>query len=236
MALRDDLSNDVSAILSKEWNVRKGLVVPITNDVALTGQAVRLRAAMLYADLADSTELATRYDWRVAARVFKCFLRCCSRLIRARGGNIRSFDGDRVMGIFLGNEKNTLAAQCALQINYAFTEVIKPKLEAKYPRIRSGPYELAHCVGVDTGEVIAVRGGVVNNNDLVWVGRAPNVAAKLSALRQSPYHSFITPAVYIGMSDCARYSPDGRLMWSKWSWDEVEGIKEIYGSTWWMLP
>lgn len=236
MALRDDLAYDVSSILSEEWTVRKGRVVPFTNDIALGGGAVRLRATMLYADLADSTELAMQYDWRVAARVFKCFLRCCSRLIRARGGEIRSFDGDRVMGIFLGENKNSLAAQCALQINYAFTELIKPKLEAKYPSIRGGPYELAHCVGVDTGDVMAVRGGVVNHNDIVWVGRAPNVAAKLSALRQSPFHSFITPAVYIEMSDDARYSPDGELMWSKWTWGEVEGIKEIYGSTWWMLP
>jgi adenylate cyclase len=236
MALRDDLDYDVTAILSKEWNVRKGLVVPFTNDIALGGGAVRLRATMLYADLADSTELAMQYDWRVAAKVFKCFLTCCSRLIRARGGEIRSFDGDRVMGIFIGQFKDTLAAQCALQINYAFTEVIKPKLEAKYTRIRSGPYQLAHGVGVDTGEVIAVRGGVVNHNDLVWVGRAPNVAAKLSALRESPFHSFITPAVYRAMDDNVRYDPGGELMWSKMTWGEVEGMKEIYGSTWWMLP
>lgn len=236
MALRDDLAYDVSSILSKEWNVRKGLVVPFTSDIALGGGAVRLRATMLYADLADSTELAMQYDWRVAARVFKCFLTCCSRLIRALGGEIRSFDGDRVMGIFLGEHKNTLAAQCALQINYVFTEVIKAKLEAKYPSIRSGPYELSHCVGVDTGEVMAVRGGVVNHNDIVWVGRAPNVAAKLSSLRHSPVHSFITPAVYRDMSEGIRYAPDGQLIWSKWNWDAVQGIKEIYGSPWRMLP
>ena len=227
MALRDDLAADVSAILSKEWSVRKGQVVPFTDDISLSGGAVKLRATMLYADLADSKELAMQYDWRVAARVFKCFLTCCSKIIKTRGGKIRSFDGDRVMGIFLGSDKNTRAGQCALQINYAFTEVIKPKLEVKYPRLRDGTYELAHCVGVDTSEVWAVRGGVVKNNDLVWVGRAPNVAAKLSALRESPYHSFITPAVYIDMGDDARYSPDNLLMWSKRSWGEVEGIREI---------
>jgi hypothetical protein len=55
-------------------------------------------------------ELAMQYDWRIAAKVFKCFLTCCSKLIRAGDRKIRSFDGDRVMGIFLGKHKNTLAA------------------------------------------------------------------------------------------------------------------------------
>lgn len=82
-----------------------------------------------------------------------------------------------------------------MNINYAFTEIIKRRLEAKYPQLGTD-YDLAHCVGVDTSEVLVVRGGVVNNNDLVWVGRAPNVAAKLSGLREPAYHSFITAAVY----------------------------------------
>jgi uridylate cyclase len=236
MALRDDLAYDVSDILSKEWTVRKGQVVPYTDDITLAGGAVKLQVTMLYADLADSTELAMQYDRRVSARVFKCFLTCCSRIISARSGEIRSFDGDRVMGIFLGKFKNTSAAQCALQINYAFTEIIKPKLEARYPKIKNGPYKLAHCVGVDTGEVLVVRGGVVKNSDLVWVGRAPNVAAKLSAIRHSPYHSFITPAVYRAMTDKSKYASDGQLLWSKKTWNEVAGMKEIYGSSWMMLP
>ena len=235
MALTDLLSNDVSAILSNNWNVRDGQVVPFSDQVTLAGGAVRLEATMLYADLADSTRLAMNYDRRVAARVFKAFLTCASRIIRARGGEIRSFDGDRVMGIFLGPSKETAAAHCALNINYAFSEIIKPRLEAKYSYFQDD-YELAQCVGVDTSEVLVVRGGVVNHNDLVWVGRAPNVAAKLSALRESPYHSFITAAVYHKLDDNLKISQDGSYVWEQRNWTEVEGINRIYRSQCWAQP
>jgi class 3 adenylate cyclase len=108
------------------------------------------------------------YDKRVAAKVFKSFLSCSSKLIRAEGSEIRSFDGDRVMGVFISGPKNTSAARCALKINYAFLKIIKPKLAAKYPSLATGSDKLAHCVGVDASEVLVVRGGVRNNNDLVW--------------------------------------------------------------------
>jgi class 3 adenylate cyclase len=235
MALIDELINDVSLVLSNNWNIRDGQVVPFSDQVRLAGGAVRLEATMLYADLADSTELAMRFDRRVAAKAFKSFLTCSSRIIRARGGEIRSFDGDRVMGIFLGPLKNTSAAKCALNINYAFTEIIKPRLEAKYSQLQTD-YKLAHCVGIDTSEVLAVRGGVVNNNDLVWVGRAPNVAAKLSGLREPPYHSFITAAVYNKVQENVKFSPDGSYMWEQRTWGAVDGVSKIYRSSWWWKP
>lgn len=104
MALAEDLEDEVDDILSQAWDIREGNVVPETESVALAGGAVKLDATMLYADLADSTKIAM-YDRRVAARLFKSFLTCCSRIIRLRDGYIRSFDGDRVMGVFVGNSK-----------------------------------------------------------------------------------------------------------------------------------
>jgi class 3 adenylate cyclase len=101
--------------------------VPDTSTVSLSDGAVKMRVTMLYADLADSTELASTQDARAVARIYKSFLACCSRLIGENGGQIRSFDGDRVMGVFVGSTKNTSAAKCALQINYVFTQIIKPK-------------------------------------------------------------------------------------------------------------
>ena len=75
---------------------------------------MKIAATMLYADLADSTALAM-WDRRVAARVCKAFLAFASRLIRASDGEVRSFDGDRVMGVFIGKTKNTSAVKCALK-------------------------------------------------------------------------------------------------------------------------
>jgi len=47
MALSDALMNDVSSILSNNWNIRDGQVVPFSDQVTLAGGAVRLNATML---------------------------------------------------------------------------------------------------------------------------------------------------------------------------------------------
>jgi adenylate cyclase len=235
MAVADDVAADVDSILAQTWEIRDGEVVPTTSDVALAGGGVRLDATMLYSDLADSTELAMNFDKRTAARLFKCFMAASSRIVRAEGGEIRSFDGDRVMAVFIGNSKNSSAARAALKINHAVLKIIKPKIEAKYPSLADAGWTIRHCTGVDTGEMLIVRGGIRNNNDLIWVGRAPNVAAKLSNLRTPPHYSYITPEVYSRLSADAK-STDGKNMWSEASWSEVAGVSKVYRSSWTWKP
>jgi adenylate cyclase len=233
MALLDDLKTDVDSVLAQTWDLRDGEVVPTSETVALAGGGVKLTATMLYADLADSTAIAM-WDRRIAARLCKAFLATSSRLIRSQGGEVRSFDGDRVMGVFLGNRKNTSAGKCALQINWVFQEIIRPKFEAKYEGFRNGKYGLAHCTGLDTSEVLVVRAGIRNNNDLIWVGSAPNVAAKLSGIREAPYFSFVTGAVYDRLADEAKLS-NGANMWEERAWSSGP-VKRIFRSSWKWTP
>jgi adenylate cyclase len=234
MSLLDDLRSDVEGVLSQAWDIRDGAVVPTTDTVALAGGGVKLTATMLYVDLADSTEIAM-WDRRVAARLCKAFLACCSRLIVAHQGDVRSFDGDRVMGVFLGNTKNTSATKCSLKINWAFRNVIKPKFAKRYPAIADGTYKLAHCTGIDTSEVLVVRAGIRNNNDLIWVGSAPNVAAKMSAFRDDPYFSFITGAVYDKLANDAKNSNKGESMWEERSLTSGP-VKRVFRSSWQWEP
>lgn len=119
------------------------------------------------------------------------------------------------MGVFVGDYKNTSAVKASLHINYVLSKIIKPKLESKYDVFKNGTHKLGHCVGIDTSEVLVIRSGIRNNNDLVWVGSAPNVAAKLSGLRDNPYNSWITGSVYDALHDEAKISKDGRAMWEK---------------------
>ncbi len=117
MALRDDVKTGIDAVLRPEWNTRNGSVVPQTEDISLANGAVKVDATYLYADMADSTGLAQGYhDW-AAAKVVRCYLNAAARIIRGRGGEIRGFDGDRVMGIFIGDSKNSDAAKAALNIS-----------------------------------------------------------------------------------------------------------------------
>jgi class 3 adenylate cyclase len=233
MALKDDLKNRVDSILSQTWNTRDGQVIPDSTDIALAGGAVKLDTTILYSDLADSTELAAKFDKRIAAKVYKTFLTCTTKIIRAEGGHIRSFDGDRVMGIFIGDNKNSSAAKCALKIKWAFDEIIRPKLLAKYEILRNGSFTLTYCSGIDTSSILAVRAGIRDSNDIVWVGRAPNIAAKLSGFRETSTHNtYITKDVYDRLSKDTKYS-DGKNMWENRTWRQpIDGVTELYRSSW----
>ena len=130
MAIDDDIKSEVDAILSTTWDVTDGTAVPATDDIKLQGGGRKLDVVMLYVDLADSTALVS-YNKQMAAKILKSFLSSCTRLIRHNGGHIRSFDGDRVMGVFIGDTKNSSAAKTALNIKWVFDEILKPKLKAQ---------------------------------------------------------------------------------------------------------
>lgn len=235
MGLKTELETRVSTILSTPWSIRDGTVVPSTDGVNLSNGAVKLEGVYLYADLADSTTLARDFDRRVAARVVRTYLHVMSRLVKHHGDEIRSFDGDRVMGIFIGDYKRTTAAKCCLQMRWAFTEIVRPKIEAKYPSLGAGGYTLEHSAGADLGEVLIVRAGVRGSNDLVSIGGAPNIAATLSDIRDLPYRSFITSGVYDKMAEEAK-TASGRAMWSSASIPIKGKTTAIYRSTWgWVI-
>lgn len=231
-----ELTTAIDSIVKTPWDLRAGQVIPETDDITLGNSGVTLEATVLYADLADSTELAL-FDQEIAAEVCKAYLVGTTRLIKAAGGEIRSFDGDRVMGVFMGKSKNTSAAKAALKINYFFTRVLEPAFLSFYGRLKDSPFRFAQSVGIDTGDVRAVRAGIRNSNDLVWVGRAPNIAAKLSSIREPDYSTYITEAVYNMLHDSAKLS-DGQNMWERRSWAKGEpyGTGTVYRSSWWMKP
>ncbi|MFD8288072.1 adenylate/guanylate cyclase domain-containing protein [Streptomyces lavendulae] len=224
-------------MVCSNWNSRKGNVVPETEDVSLSNGAVEVDAVYLYADLANSTSLAQDFTDTTAAKVIRAYLDATCRVIRARGGKIRSFDGDRVMAVFMGPTKNTDAAKCALQINYAVTKIVRPKAEANLSSLKTQGFEIKHCVGIDSGKALIVRGGVRGSNDLVSIGRAPNVAAKLSDVRNGNYHTYITRDVYNDMVDSVKTSKDGRSLWEGPYTREIGGKTiTVYRSSWtWSL-
>lgn len=236
MALSDDLANEVQKIISTTWDKRDGRKIPETEDFALAGGAVEIDATFLYADLADSSKMAKELDRRVTAKIIKSFLYCASKQIVSRGGKIVSFDGDRVMGVFYGESKNTSAAKCALHIKWA-VDRIRENFEANYVSVKNASFKIRHGVGVDTGAVLAVRGGVRGTNDLIWIGRAPNLAAKMSDFREHPYSSFITAAVFNTLNDESKYSvTDKKLMWERCSRSFLGDNIHLYRSSWYWKP
>lgn len=227
MGLKSDLESEVATIFRSRWSERNGDKVPEAEDLKLGNDAVTLKGTVLYADLADSTKLVDEQTKQFSAEIYKTFLHCAAKIIRAEGGTITAYDGDRIMAVFVGNLKNTPAARAALQINYAVQKIIIPAMKSVYTDSTFVPQ---HVVGIDTSDLFIARTGVRGANDLVWVGRAANYAAKLAALPET-YRTYITKDVYDGMKDEVKVSADGRPMWTKLIWTEFNK-STIYGSTW----
>lgn len=219
MSLKEELEKSVTDGLAQSWRIQTTESVPVTTDLTLLQGAQELvckslEATVLYVDLAESSLLATEFQRKTAAKVVRSFIFCMSKLIKDHGGEIRSFDGDRVLGIFVGPLKNSTAAKCALKMNWAMINILRPRLTTHFQSLRESGFEISHGVGIDTGSILAVRAGPKNDNDLVWIGRAPNLAAKLSDLRDSNYATFISDEVFKRLTDDLKFGGTNRtLMW-----------------------
>jgi class 3 adenylate cyclase len=179
MALKQDLEAVVKKVFSESWESRPGRVVPVPEDLGLGNDAVKLHATMLYADIADSTKLVDSSDSHFAAEVYRTYLTCAARIVKFNDGVITAYDGDRIMGVFIGDEKNSNAVKAAMQINTSVLKIVNPALAKQYP---GSSYRLRHVIGIDTSDLFVARIGARNDNDLVWVGRAANHAAKLASI------------------------------------------------------
>jgi class 3 adenylate cyclase len=231
MALKEELEGQVGLIFKSPWTTRDGEVVPAPADVKLGNDAVKLTGTVLYADLSQSTAMVLAKTPEFSAEIYKTFLHCCGKIIRAFNGSITAYDGDRIMAVYLGNYKNTNSVKTGLKIHSACRHIIQPALKQQYP---NSAFELKHTVGIDTSTLFVARTGVRGDNDLVWVGRAANWAAKLSDLPDT-HPTWITKAVYDVMTDEAKISKAGNNMWEQMTWSAMNNETIYRSSFWWTL-
>jgi class 3 adenylate cyclase len=231
MSLREDLESEVARILRGKWETRDGQVVPQSEDLKLGNDAVKLKGTVLYADMADSTSLVDNYKPHLAAEVYKTFLHCAAKIVRSEGGDVTAYDGDRLMGVFVGDSKNTSAVRAALKIHWSQSHIVNPALKNQYD---DATYPFQHTVGIDTSDLWVARTGIRGSNDLVWVGRAANHAAKLCNLGPQ-YPTWITADVFNTMHSSVKTTSDGRNMWDQRVW-KIMNDRTIYRSNfWWAL-
>ncbi len=227
MGIASDLTSDVADILKTRWQSREGRVVPEAESVNLGNDAVKLDGTVLYADLAESTALVKKFPPTFAAEVYKSYLHCASKIIKHYDGVITAFDGDRVMAVYIGDRKNTNAVRTALAINHAVVKIINPKIETEYPERE---YVVRQSIGIDASQLFVAKTGVRGSNDLVWVGRAANYAAKMCSLREGNYTTWISETIYTHMHDSVKLSGEGRTMWEERTWT-AQGLT-VYRSSW----
>ena len=156
MSTLNDITQEVSEVFRTKWTRRKGTVVPESGSLQLGNDAVVLEGAVLYADLKGSTNLVNEYKDYFAAEVYKSFLITACSVIRRNNGVITSFDGDRVMAVFIGDLKCSNSAKAGLQL-FAAVKRINEELLRQYP---SCAYRVDYAAGIDVSDLFVVRTGI----------------------------------------------------------------------------
>lgn len=230
MGLKDELTTFCHDVFHGKWETTEGKKVPDEDSkLTLKNTAITIEGTVLYADLSGSTAMVDGYKNWFAAEIYKTYLYCCARIISAEGGVVTAYDGDRVMAVFIGGSKNTNAAKAALKIRWAVDNIIMPKKNERY---KDDKFSLKHVTGIDTCELFVAKTGARGANDLVWVGKAANYAAKLTSLPAT--YTYITARVYEKLAAEAK-TTNGKSMWEKVTWNTFNN-DTIYRSSWhWAL-
>lgn len=223
----EQIRNEARDILGNKWRVRSAHDVPSIKDLTLNGnEAAEFEGTVLYADMDGSTDMVRGYKNWFAAEMYKIYLQTVSEVIRNEGGAITAYDGDRVMAIFEGGAKNTTAARTGMKIVFAIRE-LNGIIAKHYPNTQ---FRLKHNIGVDTSMLFAVRAGVRGANDIVWVGEAANVAAKLTSVNDENYPLYITKKVFDSLNNSVVESNTGKMMWQQV--DELKFGRQVYRTNW----
>lgn len=230
MTIQVDIADRAKEIFDTTWSETAGQTVPTPTAVTLGNTTTMFdRATVLYADLDGSTDMVDRFSWYFAAEVYKAFLYAAARVITANEGTITAYDGDRVMGVFVGDNQTTNATRCALRINYAVKNIVQPTLNRRYPDV----YTIKHKVGIDTSPLRAIKTGIRGDNDLTWVGRCANYAAKLTTVTADP-ETWLTKAAF-AQCHASLKTWNNQALWREYSWTGMGGTP-VYGSNWtWTL-
>jgi class 3 adenylate cyclase/tetratricopeptide (TPR) repeat protein len=135
----------------------------------------RKPVTVLYADLAGSTELATRHDPEHLRSLLAAFFDEMRQQIEAFGGTVEKYAGDAVMAVFGVPQVHEDDAERAVRAAFAMQESLaqlNPMFEQEYD------VQLVLRLGVATGEAVAASRTV---SELMVTGEVPNLAARLQA-------------------------------------------------------
>lgn len=229
MALLKDLNERLDEYFNQEYEIENTTIVPDTDNPKLTfgNKGLTCEFAFLFMDIRKSSQLHEQYGFKKAAKIYQSFHDINVRVIEENNGFIRSFDGDRIMAVFVGGTKNCQAVKAAMQIQWAIRKILNPKLDVQI--ICGG--------GIDFGKILVTKVGKgrdKNNNDLVWIGKADNYASHLS--NEANDSIIISVNTYKILSE-DRKTSNGKDMWSVKELKLKNGEKiSCYESKWgWVI-
>lgn len=215
MAKKNDISNAVNSILDNKMDITETTLVPDLLDSSLTFGLTgkRFKAVTLFIDLRGSTALLEKHNSNVVIKIHKSYFITIVKLVRNRGGEVRSFNGDSILAFFPGDDGDTIerAVRVAMELKYMLLiddDSLKSKVNSKYNT------EIDIGIGLDIGSTTVSKVGLqgYNNQDLIWIGSNVNRSVKISDVRSANYNIGISERLYNRLTNNVKYH-DEKSMW-----------------------
>jgi adenylate cyclase len=235
MTLLSEIEAKVDGYLVGQYKKKTPQNVPLPEEVPLGNEASVFEASTLFIDVRQSTDLTDAFRRQTAAKMMKAYFDGCVRIVNANDGAVRSFNGDGLLALFIGDSRSSNATKAAMQVDWFVTEVLGEKFEKYFANNMTAlgktlSFEIG-C-GLDDGWIYAVRVGIKGTNDVAWVGKPTNTAAKLSDVGSGAANIIVTRAVYNRLKRTRKYS-NGTHMWSDETFVTVGGVRRAIRKTTW---
>ena len=169
MGLREEIERHIDNELRSNYNPNRTWDVPEIGGVGLDAHGHLIETAVLYVDLRRSSQIVDSHRRVNSAKFIKSFLYAMARIARTHHGEIRAFDGDRIMVVFPPTRNDqkapcNIAVQSAMKMVWCLGEILEPKLRG---------YDSIDCgIGIAFGELLVIRAGLksqYHNSGLVWI-------------------------------------------------------------------
>jgi len=165
MTLRQNTRTLLTTYLGQRSGTR------VLNGETQRGAGEEIRAAILYCDLRNSTQLAAALPRDAYLDLLNNYFETVSEPILSRWGEVLKFIGDAVLAIF-PVEGDDRAKACGLARDAA-VEIVARLAQTDNPTLRC-------AIGVHVGEVTFGNVGAPERLDFTVIGSAANLAARLS--------------------------------------------------------
>ncbi len=136
-------------------------------DVELGGS--RQPATMLFCDIRGYTAFSEENEPGLVVEVLNFYFQHLATLVKEHQGDIDKFVGDQILAVFVGDDAERRAIECALAMQARMTA-----LAADRPS-----WNLSVGIGINSGEVIMGAMGSRERMDYTVLGDAVNLAARL---------------------------------------------------------
>ena len=166
-------------------------------------------AAVLFIDLAGSTQLAASYPPQQVAEVLNDFFRIVVNAVDEHEGLINKFQGDAALAVFGAPLRTSGAASAALATARTLGEQLR-----ELPLVDFG-------IGVSAGSVFAGNIGAENRYEYTVIGDAVNEAARLADLAKTSDRRILCSSSAIERADA-----DERRLWASRGSEVLRGRSE----------